>query len=128
MKYLAIFALFYVAACQSDETVTAYTQGATVFRLVSIDDTAFPASATIDLTKAGKISGRGPCNSYFADQSVPYPWFDAGPIASTRMACPALNLETIFFEALGAMTLAETAGRTLILSTDTGREMVFQAP
>ena len=44
------------------------------------------------------------------------------------MACDSLSAETVFFTALGDMTLAEVVGDTLILSNDKGREMVFQSP
>ena len=77
-------------------------------------------------TQTGKISGQAPCNRYFATQSTPYPWFEAGPIGATRMACASLSADTVFFTALSDMTLAEVVGDTLILSNDKGREMVFQ--
>jgi heat shock protein HslJ len=128
MKYLIALAVLLAAACQADETVTAYTDGTRVFTLQSIDGIPFGATATIDLSEAGKITGQAPCNRYFAAQSAPYPWFMAGPIGSTRMACPDLVSETTFFTALELMTLAEVVGDTLILSNDTKSEMVFQAP
>lgn len=115
-------------ACQPDETVSRHTDGVTAFALQSIDGTAFKGSATIDISESGKIAGRAPCNSYFASQTAPYPWLALGPIGSTKMACPDLAQEGQFFDALGAMTLVEVVGNTLILSNDTGREMVFQAP
>jgi heat shock protein HslJ len=59
--------------------------------------------------------------------TVPYPWFDAGPIASTRLACPALDAEVAFFAALGQATLIEVGGDTLILSNPDGLKMVFTA-
>jgi heat shock protein HslJ len=59
--------------------------------------------------------------------SVPYPWFEVGPILSTKMACPELTAEMQFFRALNAMTLSEVLDKTLILSTPEGREMLFTA-
>jgi heat shock protein HslJ len=44
------------------------------------------------------------------------------------MACPDLAAEAQFFDALSTMTLVEVLGRTLILTDDNGREMLFQAP
>lgn len=128
MKLHAALLMLALMACQPDETVSGHTDGVTSFALQSIDGTAFKASATIDISEFGKISGRAPCNSYFAAQTAPYPWFALGPIGSTKMACPDLAQEGQFFDALGAMTLVEVVGNTLILSNDTGREMVFQAP
>lgn len=126
MKNLLPLCVLMLAGCQPDETLTAYADGQSVFVLQSIDDTAFNATATIDISEAGKISGQAPCNRYFATQSTPYPWFEAGPIGATRMACDSLSAETVFFTALSDMTLAEVVGDTLILSNDNGREMVFQ--
>ena len=128
MKYLIALTVMLTTACQADETVTAYTDGTTVFALQSIGGLPFRATATIDLSEAGKITGQAPCNRYFADQSAPYPWFSAGPIGSTRMACPDLAAESEFFATLESMTLAEVVGDTLILSNHVKSEMVFQAP
>ncbi|MCO4847951.1 MAG: META domain-containing protein [Yoonia sp.] len=128
MKYLIALAFIMTAACQADESVTAFTDGVTTFALQSIDGTAFASTATIDVSVAGKITGRGPCNRYFADQTAPYPWFSLGAIGSTRMACPDLAAEAQFFDALRTMTLVEILGGMLILSDDKGRQMLFQAP
>jgi len=111
------------AACK-DETVSAYAPG--VYALEEIDGAPFEASATLDLTEPGRISGQAPCNSYSATQEAPYPWFEPGPIAATRRACIHMTGEAEFFEALGEMTLAEGSGPVLILSNDAGREMVFR--
>lgn len=128
MKYLVALAFIMTTACQTDESVTAFTDDVTAFTLQSIDGVAFSAKATIDLSEAGRITGRGPCNRYFADQTAPYPWFSIGAIGSTRMACPDLPAEAQFFDTLSAMTLVEVLSGTLILSNDSDREMLFQAP
>lgn len=128
MSRLVIALVFATAACQTDETVSAYSGDKQAFNLVAIDGAAFAASATIDLSQAGRIQGTAPCNQYFAGQTAPYPWFEAGPIGATRMACPDLAAETAFFEALGTMTFAEVLDDTLLLSNSDGREMLFQSP
>ncbi|MFT4742823.1 MAG: heat shock protein HslJ [Yoonia sp.] len=128
MKYLIALAFIMTTACQADESITAFAGNVTAFTLRSIDGVTFAARATIDVSEAGKITGYGPCNRYFANQTAPYPWFSTGPIESTRMACPDLTAEAQFFDALRAMTLVEVLGGTLILSDDNGREMLFQAP
>ena len=122
-----IAALGGLARCAGDETVSAYGGSATEWRLVELDGTPFAATATLNLSEPGRISGQAPCNSYFADQSAPYPWFRAGPIGATRRACPALDQENAFLTALSEMSLSEVSGDTLILSNDAGREMVFTA-
>ena len=128
MKYLIALAFVMTTACQTDESITAFAGNVTAFTLQSIDGVTFAARATIDVSEAGKITGHGPCNRYFANQTAPYPWFSTGPIGSTRMACPDLAAEAQFFAALSTMTLVEVLGGTLILTDDNGREMLFQSP
>lgn len=117
-----------LGGCVSDETLTRYAPADTVFELVSLDGISFRETATLDISKPGWIRGRAPCNTYTASQTAPYPWFEIGPIATTKRACPAQVSETNFFEALGQMTIAEFGNGLLILTNTDGREMVFQSP
>lgn len=127
MRWLLLF--FALAACQQDETVSGYLgESDGLFQLVSLNDQAFDGDATIDLSEAGRVSGKAPCNTYFAEQTAPYPWFEIGPIASTKRACPDLDVEQLFFKVMGRMTLAEVSGSTLILSNTDDESLVFQAP
>ena len=125
--YTLAFALLALAACRTDETVRAYGGADRVWTLKELGGAPFPTTATLTFPKAGEIAGQGPCNRYFGAMKAPYPWFKAGPIGSTRMACPNLNAETAFLNALKAVTLSEVAGDTLILSNTDGLEMVFKA-
>ena len=110
-----------------DETISGFVDTAVAYRLTTIDGAAFEASATINFQGQGDASGEGPCNRWSAEQRVPYPWFELGPIAATKRACADLEAEATFFQALGEMSLAEVSGTFLILSNDDGREMVFEA-
>jgi heat shock protein HslJ len=110
-----------------DETVSGHGGADATWLLHSIDGTPFPSRATLTFPEEGVIAGEAPCNRYSARQTVPYPWFAAERIISTKRACPDLDSETRFLRALGDMSLAEIAGSTLILSNDAGREMVFRA-
>lgn len=121
-----ILAPLALLAC-ADESISGYADREATYRLQSIDGDDFTARATIAFPEEGKVTGDAPCNSWSAEQSVPYPWFELGPIAVTRRACPELADETVFFEALGQMSLAEVLGGTLILTNDDGREMLFLA-
>lgn len=111
----------------ADETVSGYADQTAVYRLAEIDGVAFGARATISFPGEGRIEGESPCNRWSAAQGAPYPWFDPGPIAATRRACPDLDAEARFLRALAGMTLAEVQGPVLILSDDNGLEMVFRA-
>ena len=119
--------LVVLTACRKDETVRAYGAGDRTWTLKLLNDAPFPATATLTFPKEGEIAGQGPCNRYFGAMTVPYPWFETGPIGSTRMACPDLEVETVFFKALEAVTLSEVLGEVMILSNTEGLEMVFNA-
>ena len=110
-----------------DETVSGYGGSEQVWQLVEINGDEFRATATLEFGRNGRVTGQGPCNTYSATQTVPYPWFELDQIASTKMACADLAAETIYFETLSAMTLSEVSGAILLLSNDEGDEMVFQA-
>ncbi len=125
LRFLPIIVL--LSTCGNDETLTGYGEPDAVYVLQTLDDLTFPGHATLILSAAGEISGSGPCNTYHATQTVPYPWFEVGAIAATRMACPDLDMESAFFSALTEMELAEAQGSVLILSNAAGRQMVFYA-
>jgi len=126
MRYLfALLIPLTLSACKYDETISGYIDADATWTLVELDGEPFMARATIAFPSKGKVTGQGPCNTYGSTQTVPLPWFKLGPIMSTRMACPDLTAEQIFFETLGIMTLAETLNDTMILSNEDGREMVF---
>lgn len=126
-RYSLSLVICSLGACGPDETISGYAETDTSYNLSEIDKAPFVTTASIVFGKDGTVSGKGPCNTFSASQSAPYPWFALGPIASTRKACPHLQLETVYFEALADMSIAEVVGGTLILSNDAGREMVFQA-
>lgn len=127
---LAAFALILPLAGCADETLSGYADPDAVYKLTEIDGKAFKARATITFPEPGHMGGRAPCNSWFAMQDTPYPWFNAEKIAVTSAACLDQNTsraEGTFLNALSEMTLAEVQGPVLILSNDAGREMVFRA-
>ncbi|MEM8732228.1 MAG: META domain-containing protein, partial [Pseudomonadota bacterium] len=123
----ALPVLLAASACVGDETVRAYGGAEKTWMLESLDGTAFAAEATMLFPQTGQIAGKAPCNSYTGAMDAPYPWFETGPLASTRMLCPDQAAEDAFFQALGQMRQVEVLGDTLILSTEDGREMVFKA-
>ena len=116
-----------VLACQKDETISGFTDPATLWTLVEMNGLPVRETITLSFPEQGKIAGRAPCNRYFASQGAPYPWLDIGPIGSTRRACAALELETRYLSLLGAMTLVEVSGPVLILSDEEGPKLVFNS-
>ena len=125
MFRFAAFA-FLLATCGPDETISGFATPQASYRLISLDGVDFTARASVRFPDPGQVTGTGPCNNFNAVQRVPYPWFELGPIASTRRACPELGAETTYFAALGEMRFAEVFDDTLLLSNEAGREMVFQ--
>ncbi|SHJ47554.1 Heat shock protein HslJ [Palleronia salina] len=119
-------ALAVAAGCQRDESVARYAP-ADAYVLQSLNGAPFGADATLSFPGPDGVTGTGPCNAFSAAQTVPYPWIEIGAIRATKRACPDLALETAYFAALRAVTLAEVSGPTLILSNPGGTEMVFQA-
>lgn len=127
MTRAALFLPLVLGLCQGDETLTGYGAADQTFVLQSINGAPFTARATITFPEEGQIAGQAPCNSYSATQEVPYPWFKAGPIRSTKRACPDLQAETLYLQTLAKMTLSEVSGKSLILSTPEGDRMDFEA-
>lgn len=93
MTWKLIAAAALLASC-ADESLTGEAEGR--FVLAEIDGTAFPARATLELGEDGAISGEAPCNRYSGTLTAPYPWFETGPLATTRMACPDLAAKARF--------------------------------
>ncbi|MEZ5799138.1 MAG: META domain-containing protein [Paracoccaceae bacterium] len=96
-----------------------------LWQLIEIDGKPFKAKALLEFPEIGRMAGRAPCNRFSASLWSAYPWFQPGPIAATRSACPDLAEESRFLEALGRMTLAEADGDILILTGDSRDSMVF---
>lgn len=122
----ALLFLLVLAGCLRDESVTGYAPGIWHLETINAAQIGTGAAITLDLTERGRISGRGPCNAYSATQTAPYPWFEPGPIVSTRAACPELDTEQAYLTALTRMSLAEVSGPVLILSNDTGETLEFR--
>ncbi|MFY0594825.1 MAG: META domain-containing protein [Cognatishimia sp.] len=122
MRLLAILLL--INACVRDETLTAYGADGS-WKLHQLNGQPFSATATIRFSEDGQIDGDAPCNAYSAVQTAPYPWFELGPILSTKRACAALGVEQTYFAMLTEMTLAEVSGNVLILSNDADQTLLF---
>lgn len=128
MRSLMILtALAILPQCQGDETVRAYGGGDKTWHLVELEGAPFAGRATLTFPEAGRIAGEAPCNSYSAEMTVPYPWFEASRIAVTRRACPKLAAEAAFLKALENASISEVLGDTLMLSDDNGPLLVFKA-
>ena len=124
---LLLTILLALSACPKDETISGQTDPATIWVLTHLNDQPVATRITLTFPKQGELAGQAPCNGYSAPQIAPLPWFESGPIASTKMACAELALEARYFEALAAMTLAEVKGDTLVLGNETGELLVYKS-
>ena len=125
MQFRWLFPLLALAACQI-ETISSHAKPDEVFVLTRFNDMPMAERITLQFPERFRIAGQGPCNRYFAEQPEPLPWFDLGPIGATRRACPALDLEQRYFAALDAVQFAERAGDVVLLTNESGLELVFR--
>ena len=121
-----VILLLALSACQADESISGFVKPEADWKLISIAGENFNANGTISFPEKGRVIGRAPCNQFQAEQSAPYPWFELGPIMSTKRACPDLAAENLMLQSLAKMTISEVSGDALILSNDAGLEMLFQ--
>jgi heat shock protein HslJ len=127
LTHWLIAAALITVASDNDTSLRVYAGADSTWVLTELRGEPVAARATMQFPEAGVIAGQAPCNRYRAALLVPYPWFDSGPVAATRMACPDLAAEKAFFQALEAATLSEIRDDTLILSDDDTVLMVFKA-
>ncbi|WP_299551932.1 META domain-containing protein [uncultured Tateyamaria sp.] len=125
IRAAALTLLASIPACQADETVARYGAAGRVWELQTLNGTAFPARATLEFEAGGPVSGFAPCNRFTTTNTVPYPWFELTPIAATRTACPDLESEAAYLEAMARMTQSEVRQGTLFLRNDEDEELVF---
>jgi heat shock protein HslJ len=96
------------------------------WQLLAIDGQVTDTVATLRMDDVGNVSGRAPCNRWFAVTAAPLPAFQLTGIGATRMACDDLAKEDAFFDALSDMQTAALDGdRNLILTAPDGRSMEF---
>ncbi len=125
MKILFLVIAVILSACTRDESVRAYGAYDDAFVLQTLNGQEFNASASVSFPQPWRINGEGPCNTFSAAQTAPYPWISLGPLTVTRGSCPEIAQETAFLEALGRMTVVIVKEFSLTLSNDAGEEMVF---
>jgi len=104
---------------------TSTPQAPAVWSLTQLNGQSFTARATLSLAQEGRITGRGPCNSYSGIQTAQFPDFNVRGVLSTKRACPELQAETEFFSALREMTGIAIIDNTLTLQDALGQQMVF---
>ena len=94
----------------------------TAWRLVDIGGQPSAAGADSSrhpgftlLAEGHKVQGSAGCNRMMGTYELEEGKLKFGPLATTRMACPAMETETAFLRALGATTRYELSGTSLTL-------------
>ena len=80
-----------------------------------------PPTAVFD---GARLSGFGGCNRYTGQVGEPTPGtITIGPLAATKMACPSpgMEVEGLYFAALGRVTQYALAGGRLVLSGESAK-------
>jgi heat shock protein HslJ len=86
---------------------------------------------TVTFGADGRVSGNAGCNAFMGRYSVDDQTISVGPLASTRRACAAPELqlqEQTFLKNLQAVTRLETSGPQLTLITRDGTRLPFVRP
>jgi len=125
MKILILTLALSLSACLKDETISGQISSADVWVLQSLNNTPVSSRITLSFPQKGRIAGQAPCNQYAGKQSAPLPWFEVAAIASSKMACNNLALESLYFKTLAKMTLIEQRETSLLLTNDSGGSLQF---
>ncbi|GHA56782.1 hypothetical protein GCM10008927_23250 [Amylibacter ulvae] len=120
MKQIAIILTLLITACQKDETISGQTGTDGTWLLQRLEGNPVGAEITLEFPEKGRVIGKAPCNHYFADQIAPLPWINIETIGATRRACPQLELESQYFQALTQATSVEVKGDILIMESEGG--------
>ena len=126
-SHLILALILGLTILQPDETLRSYGGAAREWHLVTLNGTAFDATATLSFPSRNRVAGQAPCNRYNSRNAAPYPWIAKEEIAATRRACPDLQAETAYFAALKSANVAVIDGDTLTLSDEEQPLLVFKA-
>lgn len=126
-SHIILLLILSLTIFQPDETLRSYGGADRTWHLVTLKGANFDATATLTFPSRNRIAGQAPCNRYFSRNAAPYPWIEIGPIGATRRACPDLQAEQAYFEALEAVNVAVIEGDTLTLSDEETPLLVFTA-
>ncbi len=94
------------------------------YRLIELNGRPIGGNITLGLMPDGQLNGEAPCNRYFGPYTAGSDFsFSAQQIGATRRACPDLQLEGEYFEALRRTTQFRPGreGDTLGLLDGNGR-------
>ncbi|WP_158585576.1 META domain-containing protein [Pseudooceanicola sediminis] len=111
---IACLALSLLGGCREAELIAAQT----TWQLDAINEKTVPDTdrATLRIPALGRLEGQAPCNRYSGTWVGVEDDFRTEGIASTRMACPAIDAEQVYLAALRRVTSATVTDDTLTLT------------
>ena len=125
-------ALLALAACTPSDAPLSPEALSRDWRLVAWSDPGpLPPRATLDLRDPARAVGQAPCNRWFGAVEGPLPAFRIPMTGATRMACPDLEAETRYLDALSQVDRAALDSRApaenprLILTGQQGLRLEF---
>lgn len=128
---VGILAAVLLTGCCNCNKKSSFPFQETVWQLTQLNGKAVKAdnNFTIAFLNTGRITGKGACNTFFG------PWeltkangseIKIGPVASTMMACPDMETESAFFQALEKITEYRMEGGKLYLYEGQNLRAVLQ--
>lgn len=97
----------------------------TVWVLQVLNGEPFEADTTMNFAEPGRVAGKASCNNFSGPLLSDYPEFEIGMMISTRMACPDMESEQVFLDALATMKGIVATEEVLYLTGPDGNEMIF---
>jgi heat shock protein HslJ len=98
--------------------------------LLTPGDQPVPDQSPTLTFQGGMLSGQGPCNQYSASYTLDGSTLTVGPITSTRMACPDLDLETTYLAALQSVAgwQVDPSGDLVLMDAGGAEVLRFTVP
>jgi putative lipoprotein len=87
---------------------------------------AIDSKATLHVEESGKVTGRAPCNRYFASATIKGSEIGIGKPGATMMACEQslMTQERAFFNALEKVASFKVENGSLVMKAADGRELL----
>ena len=116
------------AAADAAPAATSETLAGRESKLESLGGEAIPAATggrpvTVMFAADGRVSGSGGCNRFSGSYTLSGDALELGPLAATKMACPAMELESRVFAALQAVRRWKVAAGSLELADASGKAL-----
>ena len=137
MKRLMYFSMLCIVAatvivgccrCGSKSRTAATLDGNTwqLVKLMGQNVEADGDSFTLTFTDEGRVNGKGSCNRVFGDyQTTADGKIAIDHLGSTRMMCPDVGREDLFFQTVGNAAAYEIDGDTLMLLNNGEVQAIF---